>query len=60
LILFLRLWLMSYYKGADLYKLLVTVPASIDYELFVLGYYLEIIEALYNRYPPEVIEQLRK
>ena len=60
LIVFLRLWLMNYYKGDDLYKLFVTFPASIHYELFVLQYYLDIIKSLYDRYPQSVIDQLKK
>jgi len=31
LIVFLRLFLMNYYKGEDLYKLFVTFPASASF-----------------------------
>ena len=31
LLIFLRLFLMNYYKGEELYKLFVTVPASADF-----------------------------
>lgn len=49
---------MNYYKGEDLYKLFVTFPASVDYELFVFNYYRDIVEALYERYPLDVIKEL--
>ena len=42
---------MGYYRGADLYKIFVTFPGSLNYELFVFRYYLEIITALFARYP---------
>ena len=51
LVTFLRLYLMGYYRGADLYKIFVTFPGSLNYELFVFRYYLEIITALFARYP---------
>lgn len=57
--IFLRLYLMNYYKGADLYKLFVTFPASVDYELFVFSYYRDIIASLYERYPTALIDQLK-
>lgn len=60
LIIFLRLYLMNYYKGQDLYKLFVTFPASMDFELFVFEYYKDIIESIYERYPLEAIEILKK
>jgi hypothetical protein len=56
LIIFLRLFLMNYYQGEDLYKLFVTFPASTDYELFVFTYYKDIIAALYDRYPQTLID----
>lgn len=52
--------MMNYYKGDDLYKLFVTIPASVDFECLVLGYYRDIVLALYERYPEEVIEKLKK
>ena len=52
--------MMNYYKGEDLYKLFVTFPSSNEFELFVFKYYKEIIEALYERYPLEGIEILKK
>ena len=51
---------MHYYKGEDLYKLFVTFPASIDFEIFVLRYYKEVVEALYDRYPISVINELKE
>lgn len=51
LLIFLRLYLMNYYKGEDLYKLFVTFPASVHYELFVFNYYRDIVISLYSRYP---------
>jgi hypothetical protein len=56
----LRLFLLHYYKGEDLYKLFVTFPASVDFEIYVLSYYKEIVEALYERYPKSVIQELRE
>ncbi|CAM6000925.1 unnamed protein product [Sphagnum balticum] len=58
LLTFLRLYLMNFYREKDLYKLFVTFPASLSYEIFVFNYYREIILALYERYPLEVIEEL--
>jgi hypothetical protein len=52
---FLRLYLMNYYKGEDLYKLFVTFPSSCEFELFVFSYYRDIVESLYERYPSEAI-----
>lgn len=60
LIIFLRLFLMNYYQGSDLYKLFVTFPASVDFELMVFEYFRDIVVALYDRYPEEVIEELRR
>ena len=51
---------MHYYKGEDLYKLFVTFPASIDFEIFVLKYYKEVVEALYDRYPISIIDELKE
>ena len=56
----MRLYLLNYYKGEDLYKILVTFPASIEFELQVFAYYREIVEALYERYPMQSIEELKK
>ena len=39
LLTFLRLYLLDYYKGTDLYKICVTLPSSIDFEQLVLKYY---------------------
>jgi hypothetical protein len=60
LLIFLRLYLMNYYKGQDLYKLFVTFPASADFELFVFRYYRDIILALYERYPEAAIQLLKE
>jgi hypothetical protein len=47
MLIFLRLFLMNYYTGDDLYKLFVTFPASVDFEIFVWQYYRDIVLALY-------------
>jgi hypothetical protein len=49
--MFLRLILTNYYQGEDIYKILSTVPSSLEFELQLLNYFKEIIECLYDRYP---------
>jgi hypothetical protein len=41
---FLRVFSMMYYKGGPLSELMVTIPSSIEYELFVLKFSLMILK----------------
>lgn len=46
LILYLRLFLMVYYKGDETMKLLISIPVSIEYEIFVLQFMVGLISYL--------------
>ncbi len=48
LIVYLRLFLMVFYKGKENKNLLITIPFSLDYELFVLQFYVGLLDYLIN------------
>lgn len=47
---YLRLFLMVFYKGKENSKLLITIPISLDYEIFVLQFYVGLINYLLNEF----------
>lgn len=57
LLIFLRLFLMNQYKGADIGKLFATLPASIEFEIFMLSFMELLVLELKKRSTNALIEE---
>lgn len=50
LMMYFRLYLMVYYTGKDLKDVLVTIPVSLDYEIFVLSFGVKLLNHYLSKY----------
>ena len=56
--MYVRLFLLNYYRKGDLYKIFVTVPSSLEFEEQTFQYLEDIVQSLYDRYPLQTIHNL--
>ena len=50
LLMYLRLYLMVYYSGKEANEVLITIPVSIAYEIFVLQFTVKLLNYFLNQY----------